>query len=202
LAVGLVGAGAFAYFSDTETSTGNSFTAGTLDLKVDGQDDLNVAHVTVSDIKPADGNIGIGSYNWTVKNTGSLPGLLWFEISPIVNQENGLEEPEVGAPGEDGTDLGELGANIIVGKLNVYDGSTRLRIGSPTGPEFAHGRNTLNFAGGLTLYPPAGSGYEILDPGEDETLCLVLGLPSTVGNCVQGDSASFDIIFHLDQVTP
>lgn len=34
LAVGLVGAGAFAYFQDTETSTGNIFTAGTLNLKI------------------------------------------------------------------------------------------------------------------------------------------------------------------------
>jgi predicted ribosomally synthesized peptide with SipW-like signal peptide len=36
--VGLVatiaGAGIYAYFSDTESSTGNTFTAGTMDLKV------------------------------------------------------------------------------------------------------------------------------------------------------------------------
>ena len=31
LAVGLVGGGAGAWFSDTEESTGNTFTAGTLD---------------------------------------------------------------------------------------------------------------------------------------------------------------------------
>jgi len=30
----LIGAGTVAYFSDTETSTGNTFTAGTLDLKL------------------------------------------------------------------------------------------------------------------------------------------------------------------------
>lgn len=35
LALGLIG-GAFAQFSDTETSTGNTFTAGTLDLKIKG----------------------------------------------------------------------------------------------------------------------------------------------------------------------
>jgi len=34
LAIGLAGAGAFAYFSDTETSTGNTFNAGTLELKI------------------------------------------------------------------------------------------------------------------------------------------------------------------------
>lgn len=36
LAIGLVGGGAFAYLSDTETSTGNTFTAGTMDLKIWG----------------------------------------------------------------------------------------------------------------------------------------------------------------------
>jgi len=204
LAVGLVGAGAFAYFNDTETSSGNTFTAGTLDLTVDGKDDPSVVSIQVSNIKPADGFFG--SYSWRVKNTGSLPGLLWFEVTPIINNENGLEEPEynpitgVYAPGEDGTDLGELGAYIIVGKLNVYDGSTRLRIGSPSGPEFAHGTHSLNYMGGLKLYSPTGSTYDILDPGEDEELCLVLKLPSTVGNCVQGDSVKFNIIFHLDQM--
>ena len=35
LVVGLVGGGAFALFSDTETSTGNVFQAGTLDLHFD-----------------------------------------------------------------------------------------------------------------------------------------------------------------------
>jgi spore coat-associated protein N len=39
LVIGLAGGGAAAYFLDTETSTGNSFTAGTLDLKLT---DINV----------------------------------------------------------------------------------------------------------------------------------------------------------------
>ena len=34
LVIGLVGAGTLAWFQDTETSTGNTFTAGTLDLKI------------------------------------------------------------------------------------------------------------------------------------------------------------------------
>ena len=32
--IGLVGTGVWAYFQDTETSTGNIFQAGTLDLKI------------------------------------------------------------------------------------------------------------------------------------------------------------------------
>ena len=36
LVTGLVVGGTLAYFSDTETSTGNLFTAGTIDLEVNG----------------------------------------------------------------------------------------------------------------------------------------------------------------------
>ena len=49
----LVGGGVFAYFSDTETSTGNTFTAGTLDLNLDAGN-TNVVKFTVSDVKPGD----------------------------------------------------------------------------------------------------------------------------------------------------
>lgn len=55
----LAGAGIYAYFSDTGTSTGNIFTAGTLDLKVshssDGSWTDGVASTwTLSDMKPGD----------------------------------------------------------------------------------------------------------------------------------------------------
>jgi len=38
LVMRLVGGGTWAYFSDVEASTGNVFTAGTLDLKTDDAD--------------------------------------------------------------------------------------------------------------------------------------------------------------------
>jgi len=38
LIIGIVGGGTWAYFSDTETSSSNQITAGTLDLDLDGGD--------------------------------------------------------------------------------------------------------------------------------------------------------------------
>jgi len=193
-----IGWGTRSLFNDTETSSGNTFTAGTLDLKVNDKDDPDVVHVEIGPIYPG----WQQSFNWYPKNVGNLPGLLWFEVTSMINKENGFEEPEVGAPGEDGTETGELGAYILVAKLNIYDGSTRLRIGSPDGPEFEHGKYYLNYLGGLKLYAPSGSDLGILDPGEDEDFCLVLKLDGSVGNCIQGDSVTFDIVFHLEQVPP
>jgi spore coat-associated protein N len=48
LAAGLVGTGALAYFQDTETSTDNTFTAGTLDLKLTDDNDWITDGVTAS----------------------------------------------------------------------------------------------------------------------------------------------------------
>ncbi len=42
-----------AFFSDTETSSGNTFTAGKLDLKIN-QSDNPSALVTITDLKPGD----------------------------------------------------------------------------------------------------------------------------------------------------
>src|SRR3990167_10752343 len=52
-AVVIAAAATFAFFTDTETSTGNNFTAGRLDLKINDQDDPE-AIVFFEDLKPGD----------------------------------------------------------------------------------------------------------------------------------------------------
>jgi len=191
-----IGWGTHSLFSDTETSKDNIFTAGTLDLKVNGNDDP-VAHVTVSNIAPGWSS---GDLRWTLKNAGSLSGILWLEFTNIVNNENGLEEPEIGADGENGGEPGELG-DYLKHKLNFYgvggySPSYRPRIGSQSGSPIGHWLS-INSLDGLKLY------YEVnLEPGQQIDFCMVLKLDSTVGNCVQGDSLTFDIVFHLEQVPP
>lgn len=76
VAVGLVGAGAFAYFNDTETSTGNTFTAGTLDLKVsdwnEGFGDGVTLTWTMSNMKP--GVTTVGPFSVLLQNSGTIAG--------------------------------------------------------------------------------------------------------------------------------
>ncbi len=67
---GMTGIGTWAYFSDTETSTGNQMTAGTLDLKTDDADGVNQ---TLFAINMQPGDI-VGSENITLKNAGSTVG--------------------------------------------------------------------------------------------------------------------------------
>lgn len=120
--------GTIAYFSDVETSTGNTFTAGTLNLRVDSlgtthngnlvassfwypaRDLTNEKFYTISDFKPGD----------TVKGAISLhvddnPAWVCMFVENKQDDDNGLTEPEkeagdtTGGMGE-----GELGKNIHV----------------------------------------------------------------------------------------
>ena len=71
LALGLVGAGAFAYLQDTETSSGNSFTAGTLDLGLEGAGSTGGTSATwVSPTNWAPGDTQAGTIN--VNNEGTI----------------------------------------------------------------------------------------------------------------------------------
>ena len=69
LLISMGGIGTWAYFQDTETSTGNVLAAGTLDLKTDDVDGVTQT-LYASNLKP--GDIVPGSI--TLKNTGSVAG--------------------------------------------------------------------------------------------------------------------------------
>lgn len=84
--------GTVAYFSDTETSTGNTITAGIIDIRVD---DPTTWKYTITDMKP-----GYVDYsNFTVKNDGNNPVNVWKKVSNAVTDENGITEPECVAYG-------------------------------------------------------------------------------------------------------
>ena len=90
----VVGAGTFTYFSDVETSSGNIFEVGTLDLEVSSS---VIVHITLSNMKPGDDT---GYYKWVLRNVGTLPGNLSATFVIISDNENGEEEPEAIAEDE------------------------------------------------------------------------------------------------------
>ena len=100
MVMGLVGGGTWAYFSDTETSTGNVLTAGTLDLNLEGDNsDHKVIEASVTNVKPGDGP---NSEYVLLENVGSIAGELDVAISTIVNTEStgSTEYEQDGSPGE------------------------------------------------------------------------------------------------------
>src|SRR3989304_409587 len=87
-AAALVIGATFAFFSDTETSTGNTFTAGALDLKINGQDDPSQI-VNIADLKPGD-DYFIDKILFVDFN----PAKVYVRIKDLVNAQGTQTEPE------------------------------------------------------------------------------------------------------------
>lgn len=149
----VAGAGTWAAFSDSETSDGNTFTAGTLDLKLNGLD--GITGFSIGDVASnAQGNAG----TITVKNAGTISGNLVVSSANIVEDENGMNDAEqaVDSTAADG----ELGSAITI---SIYDGANLLYQGSVAGLSDA---NLVTLAGAeektLTInYAVSDAGNEI-----------------------------------------
>lgn len=88
LIIGLVAGGTWAYFSDTETVTGNSLTAGTIDLEAGG------ATITIPDIKPClTTEWGFVQFH----NIGDNDGNIWLHFANVMGLENSIVDPEADA---------------------------------------------------------------------------------------------------------
>lgn len=82
----LITGGAIAYFSDTETSKDNIFTAGTIDISVNGENPWQGdGDFTLADMKPCEYH----KFTTTIKNVGTNPCLVWKHID-VVEQTGGV----------------------------------------------------------------------------------------------------------------
>lgn len=83
--------GTIAYFSDTETATGNTFTAGTIDIAVNGENPWSQTNQYVfEDMKPSQ----VEYSNFTINNVGTNPVNIWKRVKNVTVVENGINEPE------------------------------------------------------------------------------------------------------------
>ncbi|MBS3761398.1 SipW-dependent-type signal peptide-containing protein [Halodesulfurarchaeum sp.] len=255
--IGLAGAaaglGTSAYLNDSESFTGNSITAGTLDMSVTatveaandywaGQVDLTTLEETadgeagagliVDDVKP--GDWGIICFDI---NVGDNPGYVQVSTENLVSNENDYTEPEPDTGNEtamtgdfndpgvsDG--MGELQDKILATvwhdygdgertSLSELDPTTNLNGSSIDSNAWSSDRDegglvdterhytTLQEAFGTynTGVTLGGSDEPmIVGSGEDSgEFCLLLEVPSEVGNEIQGDSLSFDLVFQAEQ---
>lgn len=183
----LIGGGVYAYFSDTETSTGNTFTAGTMDLNLDGGN-ANVVKFTVANVKP--GDTGSGSY--TVANVGTIPGYL--DLTPIaVTQSTGSStDPEL-ADEAGGVDTAQLGNYLMVHIFvdadhdGTWDAGEADIFGTSAAP-----------AAVATIGTGLNSSVALADGGT-VYIAVAWSVPASATNRIQGDGVTLDITFSLDQ---
>jgi predicted ribosomally synthesized peptide with SipW-like signal peptide len=246
-AIGLASAGAglgtSAFFSDTESFTGNTLTAGTLDMSVTAtieaaseyfedavgmdltaDDSEAVAGLVVDDIKPGD---------WAVIcfhiEVGDNPGYVMVSAENFTEDGGENTEPEQSA--ESGTDNdADLGEFLLTTVWQEYNQNGAKGGLTNLDPVFNLNSNDVELSGG---YQPSDLGgvvngdvhytnareadtaldsYIIKDANGDPlpvndtesegvySFCLLLELPFEVGNDIQGDSLSFDLVFDTEQV--
>lgn len=210
---GMMGAGTFSYFSDVETSSGNTFTAGVLDLKV-GDNDPCCWSFSIGPMIPGQTYFS-GFVN--VTNMGNIPGNLTVNITNLFCHENGLEEPEIAAGDSANTQLdpdgfsqeggyGELWDQVMF-SLVIDDGDgvrdwqdTTMYLYPDESSYYSIPVNTPivldnNFTAGETL----GFGVEVkfIDDSWTSYSWILDGIPN---NAAMGDSVSMDLVFKLEQI--
>jgi predicted ribosomally synthesized peptide with SipW-like signal peptide len=197
LVIGLVGTGTFAWFQDTETSTGNTFTASTdcPDLKLRDPDqpspggsgwyDGVTATWTMSNMLPGDSTSG-----WILfTNFGDPASQLWINVS----NETIDEPPQAESDTEKGstTDM-DLVMEITFmeyrngGVTNCSDLITDLN-----GNEFKDLDDLENMNGGqgITVSPPFNGGLAMLE--------MTFKFHESADNDYQGDTLNSTFTFTL-----
>ena len=173
-----MGWGTYSLFSDTETSSGNTFTAGTLDLKVDGKDDPTVSvYFTESNIKPGDS----GSKTIALSNSGTIGGTAKVHIKNVANTEEANPEPET-----DTTEPGDLGKYLVLKIWYDVEGD-------------GFEADDLIVTDEVNDLNSVKTNLGALGAGLTRDVKIDWELPSGVGNDILGDKVTFDIEFILEQ---
>lgn len=182
-----------AYFSDSETSDGNTFSSGTLDLNVDG-DNTNVVKFNIVNLIPGDQ----GGAVYRLKNVGSIPGYLDFHDIVVTNQENGLLDPETEA-GDITPGTGELQDLMSYSLFRDYDCNGNFA--SYMGDYYIYGVFEVSTPLGLIL-----PDYDLNIPlAAGEEICVASQYKwysnGALDDRGQSDSAELDMTFELGQTT-
>lgn len=179
-AVGAIVVGATtAYFSDTETSSGNTFTAGTLDLAVDGENPATTtAKFNFGPLAPG----ATGTVTYDLENVGNLPGDLSLSSFNCTSSEGTNPESETG----DTANPGELCDNIYV---ELAFGGTIFATGTLADVSGTSSYNVSLASSATTTFTIY---YAVDKDGQGP-------LGKDVGNDIQGDIATTTLEFELAQ---
>jgi len=178
LAVGMIGVGTFAYFSDTETSTNNQLTAGTLDLKTNDVDGVTKT-LYATNMAPGD---TVGPSTIVLKNSGSVDGsTLDIAFSYVEND---------GSPNTVDKTADETAAMMQVITLS-YGGSDLL---GSVSDENSNGYKDIQDISNADL-----SGQSDLNASATKDFVIAVELRSETGNDFQADGITMTITFTLNQ---
>jgi len=183
LAFGL-GWGTYSYFSDTEKSTGNVFTAGTIDITVTGEEYTWESGAKLDDMKPCDTKV----FTFVIHNVESNPVHVWKRIVVTGCDGGKLTEPEIEEQG--GTERCWLPPYIlydmrIPGVKWIVDPAKQIRVDNINGFWIYLGK----ILGGESM--TVEQSYHLSSWKDAAEL--------EVTNWAQGDTMTFDIELYAEQ---
>ncbi len=213
----LVGGATFTYFQDTETSTGNTFTAGTLDLKMQGGtqpwgDGITEAQWTMSDMAPGSPTTEWGKVS--LKNVGSIAAHhVQIGCSYTVTEGAPFGDPD---NVDTSLDPDSFAKYMVITEIKYYNTGWAIAITEggysvsgtlPAGyPIAAADWQITNSDGvsGISLYdlkydpldnlpPPPANGLGVYD------FEMAVKFHQDAGNDLQGDTFNLTVIFTLNQ---
>ena len=176
----VIAGGAFAAFLDVETSTNNTFTTGTLDLKTNDADGVTQT-LYATNMKPGD---TVGPETITLKNSGSIDGAT-LDIDVSYVESDGTNPPEF--PVNKTAD--EFADELIVDTLS-YGGTNLLLLVTDTDGD---GIDMKEVA--VTDF----SGQAGINAGLTKDFIIQVTLKDTIGNDFQADGIDVTITFTLNQ---
>ncbi|MDD5739060.1 MAG: TasA family protein [Candidatus Pacebacteria bacterium] len=186
--------GTVAYFSDTETSVGNTFTAGTIDISVGAS---GLVPVELKDMKPSQ----VGYSNFTINNVGTNPVNVTKEIKNVETFDNTTNQPECIDEGGNWVNdacTGQWTQKKDIDTVITYDLSVKLynqnnvliwnQTLNDMDKTIAQKNGNPSFLGMI----PAGWHMDVVESYH---------MASSTTNWAQSDSMSFDILLTGTQLT-
>lgn len=170
------GAGTYAWFNDTETSSGNTITAGTLDL-IDATD----GQISVSNVVPGT-NIGPTTIEATYDSNSS--------VDPAeVDYSSSISEP--GSEQSEPSNSTDQTASAFAQQLTVNTADLVKNGTTVSDLTSTHGVSTVDDLDGLSI----DSAFGGVSPGDIIGLKLDVTFPTSVGNAYQADGVSLSVTF-------
>lgn len=183
--------GTVAYFSDTETSTGNVISAGTIDIAVNGENPwTDTKQYSVANMVPGDTD----TMTEKVKNVGTNPLVLWKKVTVTAREDNLQSEPEC-------TDQGGTWANpngpCTYSATNLNDLDSQLVYSQDIGAGI-----NINEAWNVRLselndlWMPFGR----VEPNTELDVDQHFHLDEATTNAYQGDKLTFTVTYYAEQI--
>jgi len=211
----LAGGGTYALYHDYNNVGTNTVGAGTMELTVSPS---GSADYTFNNLKLTPGDLGHNyEYQFLVSSNkaDSVPnGNLTMNFANLVGTEDGCHGDEADAiadGGDGGTCASAPGSAAAPAYKGQFPSNAQVTINvtAPTNDlthacSLAHG-SAHPVAPLSSFFDASGNGIPVtlannVQPGYGVCVAMAIGFPDSVGNAVQGDSATFDSVFKLDQV--